>query len=60
MVKPLKPQCDGWCDYPVANRPPAIADFFKYVKENPDYIKGAWILMLECDYVWARPIQVSS
>eukprot|EP00798_Chlamydomonas_sp_ICE-L_P009118 gene9118-16240_t len=25
----LKPQCDGWCDYPVANRPNAIAQFFQ-------------------------------
>lgn len=42
-----------------ANRPPAIMDFFKHAKENPDVIKGAWVLMLECDYVWTRPLQVS-
>jgi hypothetical protein len=34
-------------------------DFFKHAKENPDVIKGAWVLMLECDYVWTRPLQVS-
>jgi hypothetical protein len=58
-VKPLKPQCDGWCDYPVANRPPAIRDFFLAAKKDPDMIKGAWVYMLECDYVWARPVQAS-
>jgi len=26
----LKPQCDGWCDYPVANRPNAIMQVFMF------------------------------
>lgn len=55
---PVKPQCDGWCDYPVANRPHAILDFFKAVAQNESMIQGAWVFMLECDYVWLQPMKV--
>ncbi|GAX81923.1 hypothetical protein CEUSTIGMA_g9351.t1 [Chlamydomonas eustigma] len=51
----LKPQCDGWCDYPVANRPNAIMQYFRAAAANRSMINGAWILMAECDYVWMAP-----
>ncbi|MEW5312359.1 MAG: hypothetical protein WDW38_004000 [Sanguina aurantia] len=54
----LKPACDGWCDYPVANRPPAIQQWITAASRNSSMLLGAWILMLECDYVWMRPVQV--
>ncbi|KAL6750916.1 hypothetical protein V8C86DRAFT_2795790 [Haematococcus lacustris] len=57
-TQPLKPQCDGWCDYPVANRPPAIKAFFDAVRRNESMIQGAWVFMLEADYVWMQPMQV--
>jgi len=54
----LKPQCDGWCDYPVANRPNAIMQFFAAAAANRSMIQGAWVLMIECDYIWMKPLQV--
>eukprot|EP00197_Chlamydomonas_leiostraca_P009048 CAMPEP_0202871570 /NCGR_PEP_ID=MMETSP1391-20130828/19061_1 /ASSEMBLY_ACC=CAM_ASM_000867 /TAXON_ID=1034604 /ORGANISM="Chlamydomonas leiostraca, Strain SAG 11-49" /LENGTH=409 /DNA_ID=CAMNT_0049552413 /DNA_START=223 /DNA_END=1452 /DNA_ORIENTATION=+ len=56
-AKPQKPQCDGWCDYPVANRPDAIKQWFDAAAANESMIQGAWIFMLECDYVWIKPMQ---
>jgi hypothetical protein len=35
----VKPQCDGWCDYPVANRPNAIMQFFRAAAKDPNMIK---------------------
>lgn len=55
---PFKPECDGWCDYPVANRPHAIQDFFDQAAKNESMIQGAWVFMLECDYVWMQPMKV--
>jgi hypothetical protein len=26
--------------------------------QHPELIQGAWLLMLESDYVWMRPMQV--
>lgn len=54
----LKPQCDGWCDYPVANRPNAILQFFEAAAKDKSMINGAWILMAECDYVFMVPIRI--
>eukprot|EP00798_Chlamydomonas_sp_ICE-L_P020998 gene20998-27856_t len=54
----LDPACDGWCKYPVVNRPNAIAQFFQAVTKNASMLKGAWILMAECDYVWMSPMKV--
>lgn len=54
----VKPQCDGWCDYPVANRPNAIMQFFRAAAKDRSLIKGAWIMMTECDYVWMKPAKV--
>ncbi|KAF5828994.1 hypothetical protein DUNSADRAFT_16723 [Dunaliella salina] len=57
-VKPVKPQCDGWCDYPVANRPHAIKAWFDAAAKDPSMAQGAWFFMLEADYVWMRPMQI--
>ena len=54
----LKPACDGWCDYPVANRPNAILQYFDAVAKNKSMINGAWILMAECDYVFMVPVRI--
>ncbi|GFH32599.1 uncharacterized protein HaLaN_31844, partial [Haematococcus lacustris] len=58
LTYPIRPECDGWCDYPVANRPPAIKAFFDAVRQNESMIQGAWVFMLETDYVWMQPMQV--
>lgn len=41
---PLHPECDKWCDFPVADRPNAVAQWVSYVKANPSEIK-VWALM---------------
>jgi len=57
-AKPLHPECDGWCDFPVADRPNAVAQWISHVQANPSELKGAWVAILECDYVWMRPLPV--
>mmetsp|Transcript_41766 Transcript_41766/g.124933 ORF Transcript_41766/g.124933 Transcript_41766/m.124933 type:complete len:415 (-) Transcript_41766:147-1391(-) len=54
---PLHPECDTWCDFPVADRPNAVGQWLAHVKANPSELKGAWVAILECDYVWMRPLQ---
>jgi len=56
-AKPLHPECDIWCDFPVADRPNAVAQWIASAQRDPSIIKGAWIVMLECDYVWMKPLQ---
>ncbi|KAG2496629.1 hypothetical protein HYH03_005450 [Edaphochlamys debaryana] len=55
-ANPLHPQCDEWCDFPVADRPNAVAQWIAAAATNPGMIKGAWVLLLECDYVWMKPV----
>jgi len=43
-------------DYPVKNRPIAILQWLRAAEKDPNMIQGAWIAMLECDYVWFRPL----
>eukprot|EP00955_Chlamydomonas_euryale_P051253 354828-Chlamydomonas_euryale.AAC.2 len=57
-AKPLQPECDVWCDFPVSDRPNAVAQWISHVGANPSELKGAWVAMLECDYVWMRPLPV--
>ena len=38
-AEPLTPQCDGWCEFPVSDRPNAVAQFFKAAENNPSMIK---------------------
>ncbi|KXZ51261.1 hypothetical protein GPECTOR_13g748 [Gonium pectorale] len=56
-ANPLHPKCDEWCDFPVADRPNAVRQWMEAVDRDPSMVKGAWILLLECDYVWMRPVQ---
>lgn len=56
-ANPLHPECDTWCDFPVADRPNAVKQWMDAVLREPAMLKGAWILLLECDYVWMRPVQ---
>ena len=36
---PLNPKCDTWCEFPVSDRPNAVAQFFKAADADPDLIK---------------------
>jgi hydroxyproline O-arabinosyltransferase len=56
-VKPLTPQCDTWCEFPVADRPNAVRQFFDAADKDPSLIQAPWILMIETDYVWMSPLQ---
>jgi len=55
---PLEPACDTWCEFPVKDRPNAVVQWLMAAEQNPDIIKGAWLLMLESDYVWMKPLEV--
>lgn len=54
---PLHPKCDDWCDFPVADRPNAVRQWVDAVDKDSSMVKGAWVLVLECDYVWMKPLQ---
>eukprot|EP00877_Chromochloris_zofingiensis_P015145 jgi/Chrzof1/9885/Cz04g19190.t1 len=56
-VNPLQPKCDTWCEFPVADRPNAIVQWINATKYDASLIQGAWILMLESDYVWMKPLK---
>lgn len=55
---PLQPECDNWCEFPVKDRPNAVVQFLMAAEQHPELIQGAWLLMLESDYVWMKPMQV--
>ncbi len=38
-ANPLTPQCDSWCEFPVSDRPNAVAQFFKAAEADPSMIK---------------------
>lgn len=57
---PLQPECDVWCDFPVKDRPNAVVQFLMAAEQHPELIQGAWLLMLESDYVWMRPMKVGN
>ncbi len=42
----------------LSSGPHAIKSFFDEAKRNESLIQGAWVFMLECDYVWMQPMQV--
>lgn len=48
----------GYCDFPVADRADAVQQWIDAVGKDPSLLQGAWILLLECDYVWLKPIKV--
>eukprot|EP00873_Tetraselmis_striata_P027120 jgi/Tetstr1/447384/TSEL_034820.t2 len=54
---PLTPKCDEWCEFPVADRPDAVEQWMKAVDSDPSMVSAPWILMIETDYVWWKPVQ---
>ena len=54
---PARAECDGWCDYPVADRPNAVRQFLEAAQRDPSMIKGPWLLVIETDFVFIKPIQ---
>lgn len=54
-VEPLNPECDRWCEFPVADRPHSIAEWLK----TEDSKKAKWILIIESDYVWVRQTTIA-
>lgn len=59
-ANPLHPACDEWCDFPVADRPNAVRQWIEAVEQGDEPLGGAWVLMLECDYVMFKPIPVGA
>eukprot|EP00793_Prasinoderma_coloniale_P004162 PRCOL_00006338-RA len=53
-VDPLTPKCDQWCEFPVSDRPDAVAKWLA----TDDAKEGTHVLMIETDYVWMKPISV--
>lgn len=55
-VEPLHPQCDTWCEFPVADRPNAVQQWVDAARKNSSLIQAPWLLMIETDYVWMKPV----
>jgi len=51
------PECDHGCSFPVINRPNAIMQFMRAAAKDPSLLKGAWLLMIESDYVFMQPVR---
>ena len=51
-VAPLTPECDTWCAFPVADRPHSIRLWL----ETEDSKRAEWVLLVESDYVFAKPM----
>lgn len=56
-AQPLQPECDKWCWFPVADRANAVQQWLDAVGEEPSLQKAPWLLLLETDYVWVKPLQ---
>lgn len=52
---PLTPSCDTWCEFPVSDRPNAVAQWLRAAKQDSTMIQAPWLLMIETDYVWLKP-----
>jgi len=57
---PLQPSCDTWCEFPVKDRANAVVQWLMAAEQHPEIIKGAWLLLLESDYVWMKPLEVGN
>lgn len=44
---PLTPKCDGWCEFPVSDRPNAVAQFFKAAEADPTMIKANFTIVMQ-------------
>lgn len=58
LATPLHPECDAWCDYPVADRPNAIRQFLDAAVADPSMIKAPWLYMIETDFVFVGPFSM--
>ena len=52
---PLQPDCDVWCEYPVADRSKALEQWL----QTPDAKRLEHILIIETDYVFIAPPKLS-
>ncbi|GMH39670.1 hypothetical protein BSKO_07568 [Bryopsis sp. KO-2023] len=55
-AEPHDPKCDIWCEFPVADRPGAVRQFLEAAARTPSLIKAPWLLLIESDYVWKKPV----
>ncbi|MEW5298276.1 MAG: hypothetical protein WDW36_001419 [Sanguina aurantia] len=55
-AQPLQPDCDKWCWFPVADRANAVQQWIDAAGRDMSMVKGAWLLLLETDYVWIKPL----
>lgn len=39
---PLTPSCDTWCEFPVSDRPNAVAQFLRAAAADPSLIKARY------------------
>eukprot|EP00983_Pelagomonas_calceolata_P081152 1155446-Pelagomonas_calceolata.AAC.3 len=46
------------CRFPVADRANAVRKWLTAAEANPSMIKAPWLLLLESDYVWIKPLPV--
>eukprot|EP00879_Flechtneria_rotunda_P014651 GHRR01015310.1.p1 GENE.GHRR01015310.1~~GHRR01015310.1.p1 ORF type:complete len:332 (+),score=80.08 GHRR01015310.1:805-1800(+) len=53
---PLEPACDAWCEFPVKDRANAVVQWLMAAEQHPEMMQGAWLLLLESDYVWMKPL----
>ena len=58
-ANPVQPECDKWCWFPVADRANAVKQWCAAADKDPSMIKAPWLLLLETDYVWVKPLRVS-
>ncbi|GLC42047.1 hypothetical protein PLESTB_001062400 [Pleodorina starrii] len=56
IAQPLQPECDKWCWFPVADRANAMQQWINAAEKDPSLIKAPWLLLLETDYVWMKPL----
>ena len=55
-VDPATPACDAWCEFPVADRPPAFAAWLAAVARGEAPLAGRWVALIETDYVFIAPL----
>jgi hypothetical protein len=58
QVTPTHPDCDKVCGNPAVDQPHALQQWLNAVEEEPSLQKAPWILLIETDYIWMRPLQV--
>ena len=55
-VAPATPACDGWCEFPVADRPAAVGAWLAAVRRGEARVGGRWVYLIETDYLWIAPL----